>query len=64
MTQTDPTDEPLTPAEVSRLFGVTVRTVNRWADAGRIPCFRIPSGHRRFPRKQITALLPAPERTP
>lgn len=48
---------PLTPAEVADLFGVTVQTVGDWADAGQLPCFRTPGGHRRFRREDVEAFL-------
>jgi excisionase family DNA binding protein len=36
------------PGEVARRLGVHVDTVRRWADEGKIGCFRV-SGHRRIP---------------
>jgi len=38
-----------TGSEVALLWEVTPRTVRRWAEAGRIPSVRLPSGVRRFP---------------
>ena len=38
----------LSSAEASELLGVHQTTLRRWADAGDIPCFRTPGGHRRF----------------
>lgn len=34
--------------EASRLLGVHIGTVREWADAGTIPSYRTPGGHRRF----------------
>jgi excisionase family DNA binding protein len=45
--------------EASRLLGIAPGTLRRWADAGRIPVFTTPGGHRRFSRSTISALLPA-----
>ncbi|GAA2732823.1 helix-turn-helix domain-containing protein [Actinocorallia aurantiaca] len=59
-----PDERPMTSGQVADAFGVSVRTVRRWATAGRLPYFRTPTGHRRFPHSAVTALLPAPERTP
>ncbi|GIW19801.1 MAG: hypothetical protein KatS3mg065_0097 [Chloroflexota bacterium] len=45
--------------EASRLLGISPGTLRRWADAGRLPVFTTPGGHRRFPRQALRALLPA-----
>lgn len=39
---------PLTTGDVAALFAVTPETVAAWADAGKLPSFRTPGGHRRF----------------
>ena len=44
--------------EASQMLGVTPGTLRRWADAGRVPVFTTPGGHRRFSRRSIRALLP------
>lgn len=49
--------ELLTPGEVASMFRVDPKTVSRWANAGVIPFFRTPRGHRRFPAAEIRALL-------
>jgi len=50
--------EPLlTAAEVAELFRVEVRTVTRWAIAGRITSIVTPGGHRRYREAEIRALL-------
>ena len=38
----------LTPGQVARILGVSPKTVNRWANDGRIPCALTLGGHRRF----------------
>ena len=59
--------EWLSSTEASELLGVHQTTLRRWTDAGEIPCFRTPGGHRRFKAadletwiagKQSTALTP------
>lgn len=45
--------------EVAKLLGVTVGTVRRWNNAGRISAVRTPTGHRRFKRDDVMALLGA-----
>lgn len=47
----------LTPAEVASMFAVDVKTVTRWANAGRLPFIRTIGGHRRYPADQIHALV-------
>ena len=58
----------LSLSEASRLLGVHFTTLRRWADAGTVPCFRTPGGHRRFRKAdlelwiegaQSAALVPA-----
>ena len=48
----------LTPAELARLYRVSVVTVTRWADEGKAVSFRTPGGHRRFPAGQFGGALP------
>ncbi len=38
----------LTAGEVAKVLGVSPKTVNRWANDGRIPCAVTLGGHRRF----------------
>ena len=45
------------PEEVAELFGVGVRTVGRWAEDGLIAYIKLPSGHRRYYRKDVEWLL-------
>lgn len=53
------TDRPLTPGQVADLFGVSVVTVAKWADEGKLPHFKTPGGQRRFRRADVTAALAA-----
>lgn len=48
----------LTPGEAAALVGVTPRTIHRYGTAGLIGFTRLPSGHRRYFREDVTALLP------
>jgi excisionase family DNA binding protein len=47
----------LTPAEVAARFGVAVKTVGKWADAGKLASFRTPGGHRRFHEADVLSAL-------
>lgn len=38
----------LTAGQAARILGVSPKTVNRWANDGRIPCLVTLGGHRRF----------------
>jgi excisionase family DNA binding protein len=38
----------LTGGQAARMLGVSPKTVNRWANDGRIPCAVTLGGHRRF----------------
>lgn len=50
-------EEPLTPADVARIFKVHPTTVAGWAEGGLLPSFRTPGGHRRFWRKDVEAFI-------
>lgn len=43
----------LTSSEVGRILGVSGKTVDRWADAGRIACVVTLGKHRRFAREEV-----------
>lgn len=45
--------------EAAKLLGVSTDTVKRWEKAGRISSVRTPTGHRRFDRAEVLALLAA-----
>ena len=46
----------LTPSQAARILHVSPKTVDRWADQGRIPCVVTLGGHRRFSREAIQAI--------
>jgi excisionase family DNA binding protein len=51
-------DDPyLSLSAASRQLGVHSTTLRRWADAGAIPVYITPGGHRRFARHDIEALV-------
>ncbi|TDD29290.1 BldC family transcriptional regulator [Actinomadura sp. KC06] len=53
-----PDIEPLlTPAEVATMFRVDVKTVTRWAQAGKLSFVLTLGGHRRFRESEVLALL-------
>lgn len=56
------TPELLTIGEAARLLGLSVDTLRRWADAGRITVIILPSGHRRFRRDEIERVITAGEK--
>lgn len=51
------TKEWLSLTETCELLGVHPTTLRRWVDAGEIPCFRTPGGHRRFRLAELTAWM-------
>ena len=50
-------DPLLTPGEVAEMFRVALKTVTRWAAAGRVTSVRTPGGHRRYRKSEIQRLL-------
>jgi excisionase family DNA binding protein len=46
----------LSLSAASKLLGVHSTTLRRWADAGSVPVYITPGGHRRFARHEIEAL--------
>jgi excisionase family DNA binding protein len=44
-------------AQVAELLHVSPKTVSRWAQEGMLPYFRTLGGHRRYPDREIRALL-------
>ncbi len=52
-------EEWLTLGEASARLGVHPNTMRRWADAGSVPCYRTPGGHRRFRAAELHAALVA-----
>ena len=47
----------LRPEQAAAYVGVHVDTLNRWERDGRVPCERLPSGHRRYRVRDLDALL-------
>lgn len=47
----------LSAGAVARLLCVSVRTVERWAKAGRLPHCRTAGGHLRIPRSAVVAFV-------
>lgn len=46
-------DRLLTPGETAAAFGVDVKTVTRWAKAGKLKRILTPGGHSRFRESDI-----------
>ena len=49
--------EYVTPGEAARYLHVSPKTINRWANDGRIPCIVTLGGHRRFRREDVDAAV-------
>ena len=49
--------------DTAELLGVSLNTLRRWSDAGKITSYRSPGGHRRFKRSDVESLL-ADQATP
>lgn len=47
----------LAPGDVAELFGVSRKTVARWADAGKLKAMRTLGGHRRFDAEEVRERL-------
>jgi excisionase family DNA binding protein len=47
--------EYMTPGEAAAVLHVSPKTVNRWANEGRISCIVTLGGHRRFHRDAVAA---------
>ena len=47
----------LRTAQVAELLQVSPKTVSRWAQKGMLPYVRTLGGHRRYPDREIRALL-------
>ena len=52
--------EWLTLGQAAAFLGAAQSTVRKWADAGRLPTFYTPGGHRRFRRSDLEAFLAGP----
>ena len=49
----------LSPQEAAKRLGVTIRTLHRWEEMGKIKSSRTPGGHRRYRAEEIDDLLAA-----
>lgn len=54
-------ERPLTTSQAAEILGVSPQTVVNYADAGLLRSWKLPSGHRRYQRADVEALLD-PER--
>jgi excisionase family DNA binding protein len=45
-----------TIAQAAAALGVHQNTLRNWADKGRVPVLRLPSGHRRFTEAQVAKM--------
>jgi excisionase family DNA binding protein len=50
-------EDYVTPGEAARYLHVSPKTINRWANDGRIPCIVTLGGHRRFRREDVDAAV-------
>lgn len=50
-------DAWLTLGQAAKVLGVAQSTVRAWSDAGRLPVFYTPGGHRRFRQDDLDAFL-------
>ena len=44
-------------SEAADLLGISLNTLRRWSDSGKIACYRSPGGHRRYRRADVETLL-------
>ena len=47
----------LTLGQAAKYLGVAQSTIRKWSDAGRVPAFYTPGGHRRYRRSDLNAFL-------
>ena len=47
----------ITIGEAARALQVSVDTIRRWADSGKLRVVVLPSGHRRFYAEDVAAML-------
>jgi len=43
--------------ELSKLLRANESTVKRWADSGKLKCFKTPGGHRKFPPWHVAEFI-------
>lgn len=51
------TDDLIKPSQAADIAGVTPRTIHRYGTDGRVTFVTLPSGHRRYHRESVEALL-------
>ena len=56
--------EHLPVSAAAALIGISADTLRRWEKVGRISAVRTPTGHRRFRRDEVLALLTSTEVSP
>ncbi|PYN82996.1 MAG: MerR family DNA-binding transcriptional regulator [Candidatus Rokuibacteriota bacterium] len=56
-----PGEKLLTKGEVAQLCRVEIRTIDRWVAAGKIRCYRIPSGRLRFRKRDVLIVADRPQ---
>ncbi|MCX6363401.1 MAG: GAF domain-containing protein [Actinobacteria bacterium] len=49
-------------SEAASSLGVSLNTLRRWSDSGKLVCYRSPGGHRRYRQADVEALLRAQSR--
>lgn len=52
-------DDWLRLGDAAAELGVSLNTLRRWSDAGKLKCYRSPGGHRRYRRADVEVLLRA-----
>jgi len=55
--RSDKESEWLTLGRAAAYLGVAQSTIRKWCDAGKVPAFTTPGGHRRFRRSDLDAFL-------
>jgi excisionase family DNA binding protein len=55
--RSDEQSEWLTLGRAAEYLGVAQSTIRKWCDAGRVPAFTTPGGHRRFRKSDLDAFL-------
>lgn len=57
MSHSDPEPYDLTVGEAAAVLGVHGDTLRRWTDDGKVPAWISPTGHRRYRRSDLTAMV-------
>jgi excisionase family DNA binding protein len=57
MTQKRDSETPLSTRDVADMFGVTMKTIHRWAESGRLPSFKTLGGQHRFHPSVVEEIL-------